>query len=622
MAGYFNYVTLLECTISCCGPDSGLLLDVASYAMLLALYLALLMLLESITDNYFAASTKLIVRFMKLSPPVAGVTFLAVGNGASDVFSSIAAFSSGTPKTGVGTLLGAAFFVATVVVGVVALLSDGGVKLDRGAFLREVTFLLISACYLAWALADNDVTVGEICGFFGLYVSFVLVVVAQSLAAKRERAREEAAASLVGQPTKRETSQISLRDSDLEYGSNGAGYMSSGGSVAGTSHGRARGGPSRERSRSDLARSSSSLLGNDLDGFRPRSWSSDTVDLIAMRDEDGEARLPALTKGSYWTMSFLQAVGAPDAPRLSGAPASHAHHAGEHDARSSSATHSSVPGAVAGETEDSTHKSKHKKDASAPDEAAGHGMSQRAPLRYMRRVARRLLLPQLVSRVRLVLIRPVLAAIRFPFQIAWALTIPSLEEHRWNWRLAVVNPVCGSLLIGFTSFDSWMLASLLPSSYHAPWLRGWVVVASIGMIGSAWVGCTVPRARPPYPIRYIDSTEADSDSDSSGGNTDDDAPGGSHADQAPTADEFIVRRADKQRKYAGAGSCNEVALFVVLASLAFVAAVIHIVLIANEVVSIAATFGLILDMSPSMVGLSVCDHSMRSEPPRYARRVY
>lgn len=85
-----------------------------------------------------------------LSPEVAGVTFLSVGNGASDVFSSIAAFAGGAPKIGIGTLVGAALFVATVVVGAVALVT-GGVQMRRGPFVRETTFLALAVLYVMLA---------------------------------------------------------------------------------------------------------------------------------------------------------------------------------------------------------------------------------------------------------------------------------------------------------------------------------------------------------------------------------------------------------------------------------------------------------------------------------------
>lgn len=66
---------------------------------------------------------------------MAGVTFLALGNGAPDVFSSIAAFSAKSDDVvliGVCELLGASVFVTTVVVGAVVLLHPAHVQPQVG----------------------------------------------------------------------------------------------------------------------------------------------------------------------------------------------------------------------------------------------------------------------------------------------------------------------------------------------------------------------------------------------------------------------------------------------------------------------------------------------------------
>ena len=57
---------------------------------------------------------------LKLSPNVAGVTLLALGNGAPDFFTSYAAYqSSKTAGIGVGSLLGGGVFIVSLVLGAV-----------------------------------------------------------------------------------------------------------------------------------------------------------------------------------------------------------------------------------------------------------------------------------------------------------------------------------------------------------------------------------------------------------------------------------------------------------------------------------------------------------------------
>ena len=54
---------------------------------------------------------------------MAGVTFLAFGNGSPDVFSRFAAMKSHSGSLAIGELVGAAGFITTVVAGSMALVS-------------------------------------------------------------------------------------------------------------------------------------------------------------------------------------------------------------------------------------------------------------------------------------------------------------------------------------------------------------------------------------------------------------------------------------------------------------------------------------------------------------------
>lgn len=66
-----------------------------SWAIMLSTLGALFYLLGDTAEVYFAPTLVLLCDKLNVSPDVAGVTFLAFGNGAPDVFASIAAFSSG-----------------------------------------------------------------------------------------------------------------------------------------------------------------------------------------------------------------------------------------------------------------------------------------------------------------------------------------------------------------------------------------------------------------------------------------------------------------------------------------------------------------------------------------------
>ena len=166
-AGYFNYIRFQECL----APAAA---RVPAGILLVVWMLFLLHCVESTTNEYFVTSLQLAVAILHLSPNVAGVTFLAVGNAACDVIASIAAFATGVPKVGVGTTLGAGIFVTTAVVAAVSFVSD--VRLARRSFVRDVVFFIATVLYLLGCTLDGVITFNESVGFIAIYFIFVAAV--------------------------------------------------------------------------------------------------------------------------------------------------------------------------------------------------------------------------------------------------------------------------------------------------------------------------------------------------------------------------------------------------------------------------------------------------------------
>ena len=96
-----------------------------------------------------------------LPPRFAGVTLLALGNGAADVSATMNAIAN-DPENGykmsLGALTGAAMFITTVVAGSVILANDG--VACRGALVRDVTALGISVVVVALTLEKGVITAG------------------------------------------------------------------------------------------------------------------------------------------------------------------------------------------------------------------------------------------------------------------------------------------------------------------------------------------------------------------------------------------------------------------------------------------------------------------------------
>ena len=114
---------------------------------------------------------------MGLPPRFAGVTLLALGNGAADVSATVSAIAL-NPQEGyqmsLGALTGAGMFVGTVVAGIVIVIADG-VKC-RGALVRDLVMFVLTLAVVWIFFDEGEIGKSAIWTFFALYLSFVIVV--------------------------------------------------------------------------------------------------------------------------------------------------------------------------------------------------------------------------------------------------------------------------------------------------------------------------------------------------------------------------------------------------------------------------------------------------------------
>ena len=142
-----------------------------------ALITGLIWTLGNTADNYLSPNLSKVCETLNLSYNVAGVTFLAFGNGAPDVFTQVAALSSlnvDTALLGFNTVLGSSMFVVTIVVGTVAILSPCHVS--SKIFLRDVTFHITAVTMISVIAIAQKLTLIFGIFLFALYMSYVAVV--------------------------------------------------------------------------------------------------------------------------------------------------------------------------------------------------------------------------------------------------------------------------------------------------------------------------------------------------------------------------------------------------------------------------------------------------------------
>ena len=158
-------------------------------ALCLAWLAMLFVLLGSTADDYFSPALEQLSEDAGLPPRFAGVTLLALGNGAPDVSSNVHLVASDAVgeraglDTALGALTGAGMFVTTCVAGMVMVIADGAKA--KGALLRDVTAYGAASAVVWGVLAGGRVTRAGAATLLALYVLFVLVVLAADLYHRR-----------------------------------------------------------------------------------------------------------------------------------------------------------------------------------------------------------------------------------------------------------------------------------------------------------------------------------------------------------------------------------------------------------------------------------------------------
>ncbi|KAL8848798.1 MAG: hypothetical protein Q9221_006176 [Calogaya cf. arnoldii] len=180
-AGLFSYLQLYYCRL----PQAKIFAFV-----LLVTWLGLLFSTIGIAaSDFFCINLSTIASILGMSESMAGVTFLAFGNGSPDVFSTFAAMKTHSGSLAVGELIGAAGFITAVVAGSMALVRP--FKVARKSFVRDVAFFMVAASFSMVFLADGHLHLWECVVMVGFYVFYVVTVMVWHWYLGQRRRRQE-----------------------------------------------------------------------------------------------------------------------------------------------------------------------------------------------------------------------------------------------------------------------------------------------------------------------------------------------------------------------------------------------------------------------------------------------
>jgi solute carrier family 24 (sodium/potassium/calcium exchanger), member 6 len=125
--------------------------------------------------DFFTPNLATLSELLGMDEDVAGVTFLAFGNGSPDLFSTFSAMRAQSGTLAVGELLGAASFIVSCVVGSMCIIKPFTV--EKVPFLRDVGFFTVAIAMLLGTLWDGKITIWESVSLVALYVVYVVIVI-------------------------------------------------------------------------------------------------------------------------------------------------------------------------------------------------------------------------------------------------------------------------------------------------------------------------------------------------------------------------------------------------------------------------------------------------------------
>ncbi|KAF1355219.1 Sodium/calcium exchanger protein-domain-containing protein [Delphinella strobiligena] len=188
-AGFYTYIALYYCTLSHAKP--------VAFVILVSWLGLLFSTIGIAASDFFCINLSTIATILGMSESLAGVTFLAFGNGSPDVFSTFAAFATDSSSLAIGELFGAACFIAAVVAGSMGVVRP--FKVAKKAYIRDVIFFFIAAVFSLACMWDGKLQVWECLAMVGYYILYVVVVVVWHWWFTRRRSRNDRIAAARGQ---------------------------------------------------------------------------------------------------------------------------------------------------------------------------------------------------------------------------------------------------------------------------------------------------------------------------------------------------------------------------------------------------------------------------------------
>lgn len=153
---------------------------VLGFLLLFIWALYVMTLLTTTADWFFVPPLQYFNEKLNLTPEVAGVTVLALGNGGPDVFGAMAGIGNGNFALGLAGIMGASTCIVTMLLGIIVLIAKpeyGGASVNKGPFLRDGICYIVVTSLLFVVCSDKQIHLWEAIMMMLIYAAFVILVV-------------------------------------------------------------------------------------------------------------------------------------------------------------------------------------------------------------------------------------------------------------------------------------------------------------------------------------------------------------------------------------------------------------------------------------------------------------
>ncbi|KAI9482278.1 Sodium/calcium exchanger protein-domain-containing protein [Coemansia mojavensis] len=158
--------------------------------LLLTLWLALLFIWLGVSaSEYFSPNISTLAKLLRLPESLAGVTLLAIGNGAPDLSSTYSAVRAGSAALAIGQIVGSAAFIVSVVV-CATTLAVPKYAVSRLSYMRELWFFVATVSMIAVIVLSEKLSQTMAVAMVALYAAYVLTVVITTYYEERCQALE------------------------------------------------------------------------------------------------------------------------------------------------------------------------------------------------------------------------------------------------------------------------------------------------------------------------------------------------------------------------------------------------------------------------------------------------